>query len=473
MSATPSNRPVRPQGLEPGPNLDETVSDSTPPPDDPARETAAAETWNVPVGAVVSHPRRRPLPIYLALFVVAVLAGSAVFVSGFTLGRQQGDTAGTAGSLQDRFEPFWDAYHKIERDYVGTVDEKKVVEGAIDGMFKSLGDPYSSYMSSDDYKNSLSGISGQFEGIGAEMISRDDKGESGCDPAGPNCRFVVVRTLRDSPAEKAGLRADDEVTAIDGKSVRGMTLDETVNRVRGQKGTAVTLSVKRGERGLDLRIVRDVIEVEDVVSEVLADGRVGYLRINGFSSGAAGDFKEQLRELVEEKKVSGLILDLRDDPGGFVDSAKTIASQFVASGPIFWEEYRSGSKVSQNAESGGIATDARLPMVALVNGGTASASEIVAAAIQETGRGRLVGEKTFGKGTIQQWQTLSNDTGGFRLSVAKWLTPKQNWIHGKGIKPDVVVQVPDNTPADKDPIREKAIELVLGRSVGLVIRPAA
>jgi carboxyl-terminal processing protease len=406
--------------------------------------------------------------------VVAVLAGSALFVSGFTLGRQETATPGTSDTLQQRFEPFWDAFHKIETDYIGSVDEKKLVEGAIDGMFKAIGDPYSSYMSSEQYKNSLSGISGQFEGIGAEMTSRNEKGESGCSPAGPNCHFVVVRALRDSPAEKAGLKADDEVLAVDGTTVAGLTLDDTVNKVRGQKGTSVTLSLKRGTREFRLSIVRDVIKVEDVLSEVLGDGRVGYLRINGFSSGAAGDFKDQLRELIQDKKVKALILDLRDDPGGFVDSAKTIASQFVSSGPVFWEEYRNGRKVEQDAETGGIATDPKLPLIALVNGGTASASEIVAAAIQETGRGKLLGEKTFGKGTIQQWQTLTNDTGGFRLSIAKWLTPKQNWIHGKGIQPDVVVKAPDNTPADKDPVRDRAVQLLLGQlATGPTLRAVA
>jgi carboxyl-terminal processing protease len=473
MASTPSDRPTEPQMVrqsaasgdpgEPDPTARADASGQPAYAAGAPDETPASETWPVGLEPVRIERRRRPFPIYVALFIVAVLAGSALFVSGFTLGRQETASPGTSDTLQQRFEPFWDAFHKIETDYIGSVDEKKLVEGAIDGLFKSLGDPYSSYMSSEQYKNSLSGISGQFEGIGAEMTSRNEKGESGCSPAGPTCHFVVVRALRDSPAQKAGLKADDEVLAVDGTPVTGLTLDDTVNKVRGQKGTSVVLTLNRGTRELRLTIVRDVIKVEDVLSEVLADGRVGYLRINGFSSGAASDFRDQLRELVQEKKVKALILDLRDDPGGFVDSAKTIASQFVSSGPVFWEEYRNGRKVAQDAETGGIATDPRLPLIALVNGGTASASEIVAAAIQETGRGRLLGEKTFGKGTIQQWQTLTNDTGGFRLSIAKWLTPKQNWIHGKGIQPDVVVKAPDNTPADKDPVRDRAVQLLLGQ----------
>jgi carboxyl-terminal processing protease len=468
------DRPARPQAPDASASFDASASarDSNEatrgePPVAPRALDRGDGALTVPVRPVVRERRRRQLPIYAAMFVVAVLAGSALFVSGFTLGRQESVTPGTSDTLQQRFEPFWDAYHKIQNDYIGTVDEKKLVEGAIDGMFKAIGDPYSSYMSSEQYRNSLSGISGQFEGIGAEMTSRDEKGESGCSPAGPNCRFIVVRALRDSPAQKAGLRSGDEVVAINGATVTGLTLDDAVNKVRGKKGTSVTLGLKRGTTDLNLTIVRDVIKVEDVLSEVLADGRVGYLRINGFSSAAAADFRDQLRQLVEEKKVRALILDLRDDPGGFVDSAKTIASQFISSGPIFWEEYRGGRKVPQEAETGGLATDPKLPLIALVNGGTASASEIVAAAIQETGRGRLLGEKTFGKGTIQQWQTLTNDTGGFRLSIAKWLTPKQNWIHGKGIQPDVAAKAPDETPAGKDPVRDRAVQLLLSQIAGL------
>ena len=438
---------------------------------------ADAPAPSVPLVAV-TPPRRNSAAVYAALFVVAVLARSALFVSGFSLGRQQAATPGTADSLQQRFEPFWDAYHKIDREYVGTVDEKKLVEGAIDGMFKALGDPYSSYMSSDEYRRSLSGLSGEFEGVGAEMTSRDRSGKSGCSPAGPNCLLVVVRPLPGSPAEKAGVRPNDEVIAVDRQSVQGLTLDETVTRVRGKRGTPVTITFRRGAREFDLRIVRDVIRTQDVFSTVLGAGRVGYIRINGFSSNAAGDFKQQLEQLVRSRKVSSLVLDLRDDPGGFVDAARTIASQFVGKGPIFWEEYADGRKIAQQAEPGGIATDAGLRMIVLVNAGTASASEIVAGALQDTGRARLVGEKTYGKGTIQQWQTLTNDTGGFRLSIAKWLTPKQRWIHEKGLQPDVAVKDPADAPTgnearpDKDPALKRALELLTGTAIG-ALRAAA
>jgi carboxyl-terminal processing protease len=411
--------------------------------------------------------------LLVSVFVIAVLAGSALFVAGYSLGRQRTDTPGTSDGLQQVFQPFWDAYHKIDEEYIGDVDTQRLVEGAIDGMFQALGDPYSQYMTSEEYQNALSSISGQFEGIGAEMTSRDDAGEAGCSPAGATCHLVIVRTLRASPARRAGLRADDEVLAVDGQSVVGKTLDDVVTSVRGKRGTKVTLTIQRDDRApFDVTVVRDVIKSEDVASEVLANGRVGYIRINGFSSGAAGDFKDQLRELVKDDDLDKLILDLRDDPGGFVEAARTIASQFVGSGPVFYEEYADSEPEPQVAEPDGIATDPGIDLVVLVNGGTASASEIVAGAIQDTGRGRLVGEKTFGKGTIQQWQTLPN-AGGFRLSVAKWLTPKERWINEKGLEPDVVVTQPEDLPEGDDPQLDRAIAILLDQAATPGLRIAA
>jgi carboxyl-terminal processing protease len=456
----------------PSPRPDLADPPTAPPPEPNA---SAEANWletlrgpeTMPVQPVIRERGIGNGTILVSLFIIFVLAGSALFVAGYSLGRQRSETAGTADSLQQAFQPFWDAYHKIDREYIGDVDRKRLVEGAIEGMFQALGDPYSDYMTSEEYQAALSSISGQFEGIGAEMTSRDDAGTTGCSPASATCHLVIVRTLRDSPAERAGLRPDDEILAVDGKSVVGQTLDEVVLTVRGQRGTKVTLRIQRADEApMDVTVVRDVIKSEDVVSEVKANGKIGYIRINGFSSGAAGDFKDQLRELVESKKVEKLILDLRDDPGGFVGAARTIASQFVGSGPVFYEQYKGAEPVPQEAEPDGVATDPEITLVVLVNGGTASASEIVAGAVQDTDRGQLVGEKTFGKGTIQQWQPLE-DAGGFRLSVAKWLTPKQRWIHGEGLQPDVVEAQPTDLPEGEDPQLDRAIEVLLdGETTG-------
>jgi carboxyl-terminal processing protease len=328
-------------------------------------------------------------------------------------------------------------------------------------------------MTSEEYRLSLSGLSGQFQGIGAEMSSQDEDGAA-CAPVSETCRLVVVRVIRGSPALEAGLRAQDIVVSVDEESVIDSTLEETVAKVRGEKGTPVTLGLERDGRLLDLTIVRDTIDIEAVRSEILADGQVGYLKIDGFSSNAADDLVEQLRELVEVQDIDSLILDLRDDPGGFVNVAQTVASQFIAEGPIYWEETAGGDQKAFEATPDGIATDPAIRLVLLVNGGSASASEIVAGALQDTGRATLVGETTFGKGTIQQWIELSGDNGGFRLSVAKWLTPDKTWVHEAGITPDIVVPRPADTPEGEDPQLDRAIEL-LTRATGEVhgLRAAA
>lgn len=398
------------------------------------------------------------LAVVVALALVAVLGGAALFGAGFLLGGQQARTPGTPDDREVLFAPFWDAFDAITGRFVGETDQKRLVEGAIKGMFEAIGDPFSSYLTSEEYKSSISGINGSFEGIGAVMMTRDAAGQEGCERAGPTCHVIVVRTLRDAPAARAGLRADDRILAVDDVPVDGLTIGETIDRVRGPRGTTVRLSVLRGQADpFELAIVRETIQTEVVSSELLADGTVGYIRLDGFSSSSADDFRDQLTTLVADD-VTGIIVDLRGDPGGFVDAAERIASEFIASGPVFWEAFADGSETAHEAIPGGVATDPAIEVLVLVDGGSASASEIVAGALQDSGRARLVGEQTFGKGTIQQWQTLTDDTGGFRLSVAKWLTPDKRWIHERGLTPDVPVIVPAD--ADSDVVLERALELL-------------
>jgi carboxyl-terminal processing protease len=206
--------------------------------------------------------------------------------------------------------------------------------------------------------------------------------------------------------------------------------------------------------------VRDVIKREDVTSAVLADGKVGYVKISGFSSGSATDLHDQLADLVQEQHVQALILDLRDDPGGYVDAAQKIASEFVGTGPLYWEQAAGAEPERVEPTPGGVATDPAVPMVVLVNGGTASASEIVAGSLQGNSRAQLVGETTFGKGTIQEFKELPG-AGGYRLSVRKWLTPDQTWVHGVGLVPDVEVAAPAEPQVGVDPVLDRGIEVVL------------
>src|SRR3990172_1802912 len=239
-------------------------------------------------------------------------------------------------ALEPALEPFWDAYDAITGQYVGGADGKKLVEGAIKGMFDAIGDPFSQYLDSEAYRDSISGLSGQFEGIGAVMTTRDGKGEEGCEKVGPDCHIVVVRTIRESPAKKAGLQENDEVVAVDGASLTGKTLAETVGLVRGPRGTTVRLTIVRGAgEPFELAIVREIIHVEAVSSEVIAEGTVGYIRLDGFSSSAAGDFHEHLKGLGGQG-LGGLVFDLRGDPGGFVDPAGQIDRELIARGPGLW-----------------------------------------------------------------------------------------------------------------------------------------
>jgi carboxyl-terminal processing protease len=379
-------------------------------------------------------------PLQLAVATVALLAGAALFLSGFSLGARTATTPGTPAAEAELFAPFWDVYESITKSYVGEVDREKLVQGAIDGMIGALDDPFSSYMSPEEIQQQREAIGGEFTGIGAEVTTRSTAPEGGtCDTIGPACEMVVVTPIDGSPAERAGVRSGDLVVAVDGRPVDGETLDEAIRRIRGPKGSAVTITLVRdGGAPFDLEIVRDTIVQRQVDSRDLAGGTVTYVRLAGISDNAARQFEEVVRD-ARERGVTRFIVDLRDNPGGFVTGARSIASQFIAEGPVFWEEAADGAQTPTNAAPGGLATDDEVGVAVLVNGGTASASEMIAGALQDTGRGTLVGEQTFGKGTIQQWIDLSATSGGFRLSIAKWLTPDKRWIHEEGLAPDVAV----------------------------------
>jgi len=410
-------------------------------PDD-AEPTAEADAPSdpAPPPAPVPGRRRGVGPLQLALATVALLAGAALFLSGFSLGARTATTPGTPAADAELFAPFWDAYESITKSYVGDVDRGKLVQGAIDGMIGALGDPYSSYMSPEELQRARESIGGEFSGVGAEVTTRPTDPATGtCATIGPACRLVVVAPIDGSPAERAGLLSGDVITAVDGRSVDGETLDEAIARIRGPKGTAVVLTVVRDNGApLEVAIVRDTIVSRQVSARELAGGSVTYVRVAGFSANAARQFETAIRA-ARDKGVTKFVVDLRDNPGGYVTAARSIASQFIGEGPLFWEEAADGTQVATNAERGGAATGPEIRVAVLVNGGSASASEIVAGALQDTGRGTLVGEKTYGKGTIQQWVDLTAESGGFRLTIAKWLTPDKRWIHKEGLQPDVVV----------------------------------
>jgi carboxyl-terminal processing protease len=418
---------------------------------------------------------RRTSPVLLiAIVVVALLAGGALFMSGYTMGRQTALEPGTPVSEDAAFRPFWDTYHTINERYAGgDVDRDAIVQGAIRGMIEALEDPYSSYLTSKEYHDTLQGISGEFEGIGVEIATQAADGTQGCATLGAECRLVIVAPLAGSPAARAGLRTGDLVLAADGVSLDGLTVDGARERIRGPKGSIVTLSIQRGEQEpFALEITRDVILHQEVVSRDYADGAVGYVRLNGFSDRGATELVAALTGHLDADRTK-LILDLRGNPGGYVTAARAVASQFIASGPLFWEQDAAGAQVSTDAQPGGVATTDDIQVVCLIDGGSASASEIVAGALQDTGRATLVGQTSFGKGTVQQWQELTGEGGAFRLTIARWLTPNKRWIHDVGIEPQVLVELPEVLDPDTDPTLDRALEVLGESATGASWREAA
>ncbi|HLA16785.1 MAG TPA: S41 family peptidase [Candidatus Limnocylindrales bacterium] len=410
----------------------------------------------------------------VSIVVVAVMAGTGLFLSGYSLGSQQASTPGTGASETTLFAPFWDAYHAITERYAGgEVDRQKLVEGATKGLFDALGDPYSEYLTSEEYRDSLEGLSGKFEGIGAEIATQaPDDSATECSTLGPDCQLVVIAPLAGSPAEKAGIRPGDVVIAVDGTSVDGLTAAGARDIIRGPKGTTVRLTIARDDGApFDLSITRDIIESREVETRRLASDTVSYIRVDGFSDPAA----DQVADAVKAARADGVkdfVLDLRGNPGGYVTAAQEIASEFIGSGTIFWQEDADGSQVATESTGAGSATGDDIDLVVLVDRGSASASEIVAGALQDTGRGVLIGEKTFGKGTVQQWTELSPDAGGYRLTIARWFTPKKRWIHHVGLEPDVPVETPPDAPAGSDPVLDRALK-VLADEAALGLEPAA
>jgi carboxyl-terminal processing protease len=441
------------------------------PPDPPTPDSSQTPAQSVlaptglevaptPVIARRSSGARGPI-LGLALVLVAVLGGSALFMSGFLVGQRSADQPGTPVTAQESFQPFWDTYDTIIKRFAGgAADRQAMIRGAIKGMVDSLGDPYSAYLTPDEYRQGLQDLSGQFEGIGAEIGTRDAKGaKSDCSTLGPDCLLVIVSPIEGSPSEKAGLKAGDAIVKVDGTSVDGLTVDGARDKIRGKKGTEVTLTIVRGSAApTDFKVVRDVIVSKEVITKDLANGQVGYIAVTGFSDNAATKFHDALQADLKAGKTR-FILDLRGNPGGYVTAARAIVSEFVKAGPIFWEEDSTGKQTETDATGQGLAIADTVKLVVLVDKGSASASEIVAGALQDTKRATIVGETSFGKGTVQQWIQLQ-DGSALKLTIAKWLTPDKRWIHHVGIIPDVPVATPATPTPGVDPAEDKAVELL-------------
>lgn len=364
------------------------------------------------------------------------------------------------------FSLFWDVWGRLERFYVdkSKLDPQKMFYGAISGMVASVGDPYTVFLDPKQNKETKEELSGQFEGVGIQLGLKDKK-------------IVVIAPLKGTPADRAGIKAGDFITKVDGKETVGWTTIEAVVKIRGQKGTKVTLTIVSGEnKPRDIILTRETILVKSVeletevtkvatVSEKPGEKKetkitkIAYLKLSRFGDETAKEWDASVGEIAEnyaQGETLGLILDLRNNPGGYLSGAVYIASEFLPNGIIVKQEsVKEGLQTYSVDRKGKLLT---VPLVVLINKGSASASEIVAGALRDYDRAKLVGEKTFGKGSIQEAQELPEGTG-LHITTAKWILPKGEWINGKGIEPDVKIENDEKKP-DRDLQLEKAREIL-------------
>jgi carboxyl-terminal processing protease len=324
---------------------------------------------------------------------------------------------------------------------------REVTYDAIRGVVDRLGDPHTAFVDPDEAALLNADMEGHFEGIGARV----DLAETG----GVEIKYLFA----DQPAEKAGLLVGDIILAVAGKDVTRLGLTEAIMLIRGPRGTSVLLKVKRGDQPpLEITVNRDRIEIPAVESSWLADGRVAHITLSEFSSVAPGRLAEAVQAAVAKKPV-GLILDLRGNPGGLLDAAVRIGSYFVKEGPIVIERTKDGNERIYDRQGRYLLGDT--PLVVLVDAGSASASEIVAGAIQDAGTGKLIGEKTFGKGSVQLPNMLS-DGSQLRVTIAHWFTPKNRAIDGVGLEPDISIpRTTEDLTAKRDPQLDRAKEYLL------------
>jgi carboxyl-terminal processing protease len=429
--------------------------DDTTPPGLPEPGSASIPT-EAPVAPAGRSTMGRSMK-YAALFALAALLGTSLFIGGY-LAAGGGSGSSSCSAPSEAFTAFCEAYDKLHAEYVDELDDDQLVEGALEGLFQyGVADPYSGYMSAEEYQQSLGDLQGTFSGVGAELAVENTANPDdldACTTLSETCVLVVVAPIEGSPAEAAGVRSGDVILAVDGESVVGSTIQDQVGRVRGPAGTDVTLTIDRDGEVFDLTITRDEITIVEVEGEMLED-HVGYIALHGFSTDSASQFADQLGELLDAG-ADQIVFDLRDNPGGYITAARDIASEFIQDGLLFTQESAGDEVIEWEASGDGQATDAAIEVVVLVNRGSASASEIVAAALDETDRATLIGEPTFGKNTVQVWDELVNG-GGVRITISRWFTPEHNSVAPDGVQPDITVAVPDGTPPGEDPVLEEAL----------------
>jgi len=350
--------------------------------------------------------------------------------------------------LHDLFTPFWEAWDILHEEYVNQpLDDVELMRGAISGMIDALGDPHSSYMDPEQYSRSLLPLEGEYEGIGAWV-----------DPDGEY--LVIISPMPGSPAEEAGLQPGDQVIAIDGEDMTGIDGSLVIRRILGPAGTTVRLTIRReGEAApFDVDVARANITIPTLESRML-DEDIAYVHLINFGERATIELRQALENLLSQDPV-GLILDLRGNAGGYLTTAIEVTSEFITEGVVVIERFGDGNEQEYQALGDGLATD--IPLIVLIDGGSASASEILAGAVQDYERGLLVGETSFGKGSVQNWVALTGENGAVRVTIALWLTPNGRLINQTGLTPDVEVLLTDeDIENDRDPQLLEAIRILL------------
>lgn len=356
-------------------------------------------------------------------------------------------------SIFNDLEPFFEAISIVRSEYIEKdIDIKKLIQGAIRGMLLELDDPYSRYLDPLTFQREKENIfMGHFDGLGIIVTIEDEQ-------------LTVISPIEDTPAYQAGIKAGDDIIEIDGELTKGMSLDEAVNILRGEKGTIVTLKIRRGnnEDLLEIEIIRDTITVEAVKDKLLENDQIGYIRISTFNANTGPELREVLTRF-SNLQLEGIIVDLRNNPGGLLESAIEVASQFIKKGDIV--RIKGRNEITKVYDSQGNDYP-DWPLVVIVNNGSASASEIVAGAIQDDDRGIILGEATFGKGLVQQVYSLSDDSA-VTVSTSEYYTPQGRVINHIGIEPDILISITEEAEGDteEDIQLQEAIELLLQNRV--------
>lgn len=350
-----------------------------------------------------------------------------------------------------RYDKLLKVENLIKNNYVDkkTIDENKLIEGAINGMVDSVGDPYTVYLDKQQFEDLLTQTRGSYGGVGIVVGEKEGK-------------LTVIAPIEDSPAEKAGIKAGDIILKVDGKEISAKELEKAVSMMRGKEGTKVILTIFREGKGVkDYELTRSIIVLKTVKSQVLK-GDIGYIRITSFDENTADEFEKAFEKL-QKQNIKGLVLDLRDNPGGLLDTSVAIADMILPQGTIVYTIDTNGKKDVWKSDPQNI----NMPLVVLVNEGSASASEILSGAIRDFKAGTLIGTKTFGKGLVQNIIDLKDGTG-LKVTIARYYTPSGECIQGKGIMPDIVYDLPKELkdkqlPIDEDPQIKKAIEVLMSK----------